>query len=226
MAPVIPCHDFDVLCWFLAHSDFSIIYADTVPSAKPFPVDLHEVAAVERGAVVDLAITSTDTLSKFVNEPVNPGTTAVFMGGELVAVLRSLLATQETVLADWFLSLHPDFKKMKQAGRAAVLNPIVKQMVVTATMGGGEEATVRHKWTEPEMDQTIDLHLAYRSNNAGRTQAIEELSRNLKLSVGQITMAVDAVGTLDPEEPRRYPKPSKKLARLWKKRGLGNKAEQ
>jgi hypothetical protein len=39
-------------------------------------------------------------------------------------------------------------------------------------------------------------------------------------------MAVDAVGTLDPKNPRRYPKPSNGLTQLWKHRGFKNKLER
>lgn len=80
-----------------------------------------------------------------------------------------------------------------------------------------------HKWTDAEMNQTIELHLVHREDRSSRADAIKELARNLKLGVGQVSMAVDAVGTLDPQDPRRYPRPSKRLAKLWAKRGLENK---
>jgi hypothetical protein len=100
---------------------------------------------------------------------------------------------------------------------------LLRAAVNPAAMDQENGGMVKHKWTDAEMDQTIELHLAYRSERSGRADAIKDLARNLKLGVGQVSMAVDAVGTLDPQDPRRYPKPSKKLAKLWAKRGLESK---
>jgi hypothetical protein len=82
-----------------------------------------------------------------------------------------------------------------------------------------------HQWTDDEMNQTIDLHLAYRSNGTGRKQAIQQLAQKLNLTSNQVKQAVNAVGTLDPLDSRRYPKPSKRLEQLWKQRGFNNKLD-
>lgn len=222
MAPVILCHDSEVLSWFLERTDFSLVYADVVPATERFPAELKEVAAAEK-VVVDLAVTSAKLLSEFIGEQVNPGATALYRGIELVAVLPSALGTQEAVLFDLLLSQVPEIKQLKQQGRRAAVTALLRTVVNPAVMDPEDGGMGRHKWTEAEMNQTIDLHLAHRSDRSGRADAIQELARNLKLGVGQVSMAVDAVGTLDPQDPRRYPRPSKKLAKLWAKRGLGSK---
>jgi hypothetical protein len=223
MTPVIPCPDSEVLCWFLERTDFSFVYADVLPTVERFPAELKEVVSAEKKVVIDLAATSAKTLSGFVGEQVNPGATAFFRGIDLVAVLPSLLATPQALLADLLLSQIPEFRQAKQGSRMLAVTALMQIALNPAALGQDEGGVVKHKWTDAEMNQTIDLHLAHRSDRSGRTQAIEELARNLKLSVGQVTMAVDAVGTLDTEDPRRYPKPSKKLAKLWAKRGFENK---
>jgi len=223
MTPVIPCPDSEVLCWFLERTDFSFVYADVLPAVERFPAELKEVVSAEKKVVIDLAVTSAKTLSGFVGEQVNPGATAFFRGIDLVAVLPSLLATPQALLADLLLSQIPEFRQAKQGSRMLAVTALMQIALNPAALGQDEGGVVKHKWTDAEMNQTIDLHLAHRSDRSGRTQAIEDLARNLKLSVGQVTMAVDAVGTLDTEDPRRYPKPSKKLAKLWAKRGFENK---
>ncbi|MGE6762143.1 hypothetical protein ACQKGO_29305 [Corallococcus interemptor] len=212
-----------MLSWFLERTDFSFVYADGVPIAERIPPELKAVAASEKKVVVDLAVTSAKLLSKFIDEQVNPGTTALFRGIELVAVLPSPLRTQEAQFFELLLSQIPEFKQAKQDGRAAIVAALLRSAVDPAGMGMESEGLVKHKWSEAEMEQTIELHLHHRSDRSGRAEAIEELARNLKLGVGQVSMAVDAVGTLDPQDPRRYPKPSKKLARLWARRGFTNK---
>ncbi|HYO53329.1 hypothetical protein [Archangium sp.] len=226
MTPVIPCSDSEVLCWFLERTDFSFVYADGIPVAERFPAELKEVAAAEKKVVIDLAVTSAKLMSEFVGEQVNPGATAFFRGTELVAVLPSLVATPQAMVADLLLSQIPEFKQMKQGGRTVAVTALVRMVLNPAAMGQDEETVVKHRWTDSEMNQTIELHLAHRSDRSGRADAIKELARNLKLGVGQVSMAVDAVGTLDPQDPRRYPKPSKKLAKLWAKRGFENKLGQ
>lgn len=223
MTPVIPCHDPEVLCWFLERTDFSFVYADALPAVERFPAELKEVVAAEEKVVIDLAVTSAKTLSKLVGEQVNPGATAFFRGIDLVAVIPSLLATPQALLADLLLSQIPEFKQAKQGSRMLAVTTLMQMALNPVALGQDDGGVVKHKWTDAEMNQTIDLHLAHRSDRSGRTQAIEDLARNLKLSVGQVSMAVHAVGVLDPEDPRRYPKPSKRLARLWKQRGFENK---
>lgn len=223
MTPVIPCHDSEVLSWFLERTDFSFVYADVVPVAERFPAELKEVAAAEKNVVIDLAVASAKLLSEFIGEQVNPGATALFRGIELVAVLPSLLGTPEALLIDSLLSQVPDFKQFKQEGRTLMVTSLLRTALSPAATGLDEGGAVRHKWTDAEMNQTIELHLAYRADRAGRADAIKELARNLKLGVGQVSMAVDAVGALDSQDARRYPKPSKKLAKLWAKRGFQNK---
>jgi hypothetical protein len=226
MAPVIPCYDSEVLSWFLERTDFSFVYADVVPVAERFPAELKEVAAAEKKVVIDLAVVSAKLLSEFIGEQVNPGATALFRGIDLVAVLPSLLGTPEALLIDLLLSQVPDLKQIKQGGRTLIVTSLLRTALSPAATGQDEGGAVRHKWTDAEMNQTIDLHLAHRADRSGRADAIKELARNLKLGVGQVSMAVDAVGTLDPQDSRRYPKPSKKLAKLWAKRGLENKLGQ
>ncbi len=222
MSPIISCPDFETLSWFLERTDFSIVYAHSSPSQSLFPGELKEVAAAQKAAVIDLAITSTEILSKIVGEPVHPGATAIFAGIEFAGMLPSALKTQEAVLLDTLLSLSPQIRQAKQEVRTVLVTPLVTQVLAQSALGL-EDGIGTHKWTDLEMNQTIDLHLAHRADRTKRAQAIEELARNLKLSVGQVTMAVNAVGSLDPEDPRRYPRPSNRLARLWKQRGLANK---
>lgn len=226
MTPVILCHDSEVLSWFLERTDFSFVYADVVPVAERFPAELKEVAAAEKKVVIDLAVTSAKLLSEFIGEQVNPGATALYRGIELVVVLPSLLRTQEALFLDLLLSQVPEIKQMKQEGRTAAVTALLRTAVNPAAMDPENGGMVKHKWTDDEMNQTIDLHLAHRSDRSGRADAIKELARNLKLGVGQLSMAVDAVGALDPQDPRRYPRPSKKLAKLWAKRGFENKLGQ
>ncbi|HEX8700243.1 MAG TPA: hypothetical protein VF815_15460 [Myxococcaceae bacterium] len=222
MTPVILCHDAGTLTWFLERTDFSFVYADTVPAVERFPGELKEIAASEKRVVIDLAVAPAKLVAEFIGEQVNPGATVLFLGTQLVVVLNSLLATPEAQLLDLLLSQVPDFKQLKQQGRTAVITALLQTMNPAVT-DQDDGAVVKHKWTDAEMDQTIDLHLAHRSDKTGRVDAIEKLARNLKLGVGQVSMAVDAVGSLDPQDPRRYPKPSRKLARLWAKRGFENK---
>lgn len=226
MTPVIPCHDSEVLSWFLERTDFSFVYADVVTVAERFPAELKEVAAAEKKVVIDLAATSAKLLSEFIGEQVNPGATALFRGIELVVVLPSLLGTPEARLLDLFLSQVPEIKQMKQESRTAAVTALLRAAVDPAAMDQENGGLVKHKWSDTEMNQTIELHLAHRSDRSGRADAIKELARNLKLGVGQVSMAIDAVGTLDPQDPRRYPKPSKKLAKLWGERGFKNKLGQ
>jgi len=223
MTPVIVCHDFDTLAWFLERTDVSFIYADVTPAVERFPSELKEIAASEKKVVIDLAVVSAKLLSEFIGEQVNPGATALFRGTSLVVVLPSILATPEALFVDLLLSQIPDFKQAKQQSRAVVVTTLLQTVLSPAAAEQDDGGVGKHRWTDAEMDQTIELHLAHRSERSGRADAIKELARNLKLGVGPVSMAVDAVGTLDPQDPRRYPKPSKKLARLWAKRGLEDK---
>ncbi len=222
MTPVILCHDSDTLTWFLERTDFSFVYADAIPLVERFPGELREIASSEKRIVIDLAVVSAKLVSEFIGEQVNPGATVLFRGPDLVVVLQSLLATPEIQLLDLLLSQAPDFKQAKQQGRTAAVTALL-QLVNPAVTGQDDGAVVMHKWTDAEMNQTIELHLAHRSDKTGRTEAIKELARSLKLGVGQVSMAVNAVGTLDSQDPRRYPRPSKRLARLWVNRGFENK---
>ncbi|WP_404363653.1 hypothetical protein ACIHQR_26360 [Corallococcus coralloides] len=212
-----------MLSWFLERTDFSFVYAGGVPVAGHFPPELKAVSEAEKKVVVDLAVTSAKLLSEFIGEQVSPGATALFRGIELVAVLHSPLRTQEAQFFELLLSQVPEFKQMKQEGRAAIVTGLLRSAVDSAGMDLESGGLVKHKWSDAEMEQTIELHLHHRADLSGRADAIEQLARNLKLGVGQVSMAVDAVGTLDPQDPRRYPKPSKKLARLWARRGFTNK---
>ncbi|RKH14938.1 hypothetical protein D7V97_01505 [Corallococcus sp. CA053C] len=212
-----------MLCWFLERTDFSFVYAADVPSAELFPVELKRVAVAETRSVVDLAVTEATLLSAFIGKQVNPGATALFRGIELVVVLPSLLATPEAQLINLLFSQVPEYKQLKQEGRATMVTSLLQATLPPSLMDPDASVLETHRWTDAEMEQTIDLHLAHRADPAARADAIKELARNLKLGVGQVSMAVDAVGTLDPKHPRRYPKPSKKLARLWEKRGYQNK---
>ncbi|MBN1210529.1 MAG: hypothetical protein JXB05_37090 [Myxococcaceae bacterium] len=226
MTPVVLCHDSEMLSWFLERTDFSFVYADVAPVAERFPAELKEAAAAEKKVVIDLAVTSAKLLSEFIGEQVNPGATALFRGIDLVAVLPSLLGTPEALIIDLFLSQVPDLKQIKREGRTVLVASLLQAALSPAAMGQDDGGAVRHKWTDAEMNQTIELHLDHRSDRSGRADAIKELARNLKLGVGQVSMAVDAVGTLDPQDPRHYPRPSKRLAKLWAKRGFENKLGQ
>lgn len=225
MTVVIPCQSLEVLCWFLEHTDFSIIYAGDLLSLERFPSELREVAEETKAMAIDLASTSVETLSRLVGKPVHTGTTAVFRGIDLVEILPSLLETPEVRLADWFLSQVPEFKQMKQIGRKAFIAAIVKAALVSPIASTGAGGVGKHKRMDSELEQIIELHLASRRDKSGRTQAIEELAGKLKLGVGQVAMMVDAVEALDPDEVRRYPKPSKRLAQLWKQRGFKSKLD-
>lgn len=221
MPPIISCPDSDVLGWFLARTDLSFVYAAADANAKLFPEELTEIA-IEKKMAIDYGVTSAEVLTRFLGMKVAPGTTAFFLGTELIGVSPSLLETPELILADAVFSLFPEFRQLKREGRAGLMNALLDK-VRGASLLGMEEEVANHRWTPPEMEQTIDLHLEFRSGKPGRDDAIEVLARSLKLGIGQVAMAVSAVGSLDPEDPRRYPKPSKKLAKLWAKRGYQNK---
>lgn len=79
-----------------------------------------------------------------------------------------------------------------------------------------------HEWTEAEREATIDAHIAIR-NGRDRRAVLDELAAVLKLPLGKVGRAVDAVGTCDPSDSRTYPRPSVRLREQWALRGFSLK---
>ena len=217
---VVSCENRGILCWFLEHTDLSIVYAGGNHSSERFPEELQKLAMAEKSVFIDLATTSPGVLAELTNRDIPPGSTAVFAETELVEVLPSLLGSPEVQLVDLVASGSPEYKQAKREVRLVLVKPVIQKAIASISFGKDKSTAGRHKWSDTEMERTIDLYLSSQKEEIDVDHAIEELARNLNLSVGQVSMAVDAVGTLDQENPRRYPRPSKRLEQLWKKRGL------
>lgn len=76
----------------------------------------------------------------------------------------------------------------------------------------------RHRWTPPERERTIDIYLKHQHALVAYGKDVVALSRELDIPFHKVLAAVDAVGSLDVENPRKVPGGSKALRAEWARR--------
>lgn len=146
--------------------------------------------------------------------------------GNTVVIVSGNGETEEVILGAYLLD--SENKKHRITGirtsdQAGVTFDDIKEVRLVQETGTSLKATEltmgeeRHKWTSTEVQASIELHLCHREHGASRDQAIEKLAQKLELPESKVRSAVDAVGTVDPADPRKAPQASKMLQELWAK---------